>query len=113
MSDPAARGQRFLAVAEDHIWIKDVAAILKRRMGAAARRVPSGELPSFLVRMVAHRDAAVAQIVPELGKYKNSSNEKARRVLGWAPRSNEEALVATAESMMRLGLLRGSRAAAS
>jgi len=28
-------------------------------------------------------------------------------VLGWAPRSNEEALVATAESLVRLGLLKG------
>jgi dihydroflavonol-4-reductase len=46
--------------------------------------------------------------VPELGKYKNSTNEKARRLLGWAPRSNEEALVATAESMRRLGLLKGA-----
>lgn len=113
MTDPAARGQRFLAVAEDHIWVRDVARILKRRMGAAARRVPTGELPNFLVRMVAGRDAAVAQIVPELGKYKNSSNEKARRVLGWAPRSNEEALVATAESLIRLGLLKGSRKSAA
>jgi hypothetical protein len=29
-------------------------------------------------------------------------------VLGWAPRSNEEALVATAESLLRLGLLKDS-----
>jgi dihydroflavonol-4-reductase len=81
-------------------------------MGAAAKRVPTGELPSWLVRIVAARDAAVAQIVPELGKYKNSTNEKARRLLDWAPRSNEEALVATAESLIKLGLLKESAKAA-
>jgi len=27
-------------------------------------------------------------------------------LLGWAPRSNEEAIVATAESLVRLGLLK-------
>jgi len=80
-------------------------------MGAAARRVPMGELPNWLVRLVAKRDAAVAQIVPELGKYKNSSNDKARRVLGWAPRSNEDSIAATAESMLALGLLKGARKA--
>jgi dihydroflavonol-4-reductase len=41
--------------------------------------------------------------VPELGKVKQASNEKARRVLGWSPRSNEDAIVATAQSLVRLG----------
>ena len=44
------------------------------------------------------------QILPELGKRKNGSNAKARRLLGWEPRSNEEAITATAESLIALGL---------
>ena len=32
-------------------------------------------------------DPAVKQILPELGKLKNGTNEKAGRILGWAPRS--------------------------
>jgi dihydroflavonol-4-reductase len=47
--------------------------------------------------------------VPELGKSKNASSEKARRALGWAPRSNEDAIVATAESLQRLGLFATAR----
>jgi dihydroflavonol-4-reductase len=39
---------------------------------------------------------------------KNATSEKARRMLGWAPRSNEQAIVATAESLVRLGLLKDS-----
>jgi dihydroflavonol-4-reductase len=31
------------------------------------------------------------------------------RLLGWAPRSREEAIVATAESLIRLGLLKKSK----
>jgi dihydroflavonol-4-reductase len=31
------------------------------------------------------------------------------RLLGWAPRSNEEAIVATAESLVRLGLPKDSK----
>src|SRR5215470_478581 len=56
MTDPAARNQRFLAVAGDFISIVQIARILKRRMGAAARRVPTIELPDFLVRLAARRD---------------------------------------------------------
>jgi dihydroflavonol-4-reductase len=65
-----------------------------------------------MVRLASLFDKSLGQIVPELGKFKNATNEKARRLLGWAPRSNEEALVATAESLVRLGLLRDSKKAA-
>jgi nucleoside-diphosphate-sugar epimerase len=108
MTHPAAKGERFLAVAGDFLSMQEIAKILKRRLGAAAGRVPTLQLPNFIVRLAALRDPAVRQILPELGKFKNASGEKAKRTLGWAPRSNEEAIVATAESLLRLGLLRKS-----
>ncbi len=108
MTDPAAKGERFLAVASDFMSIRDIAMVLKARMGASAKRVPTRQLPDWLVKLAALRDPAVKQILPELGKRKNATNEKARRVLGWAPRSNEEAILATAESMVRLSLLKDS-----
>jgi nucleoside-diphosphate-sugar epimerase len=108
MIQPAAKGERFLAVAGNFISMVDIAKVLKARMGAAARRVPTRQLPNWLVRIAAMRDPAVQQIVPELGTMKNATNEKARRVLGWAPRSNEECVVASAESLVRLGLLKDS-----
>ncbi|MDR3633068.1 MAG: aldehyde reductase [Isosphaeraceae bacterium] len=106
MTHPAAKGERFLAVAGDFVSILDIAKILKSRLGASAQRVPTWQLPDWLVRFAAWRDPAVKQILPELGKRKNATNEKAKRLLGWAPRSNEEAIVATAESLVRLGLLK-------
>jgi nucleoside-diphosphate-sugar epimerase len=106
MTHQAAKGERFLAVAGDFLSILDIGKVLRSRMGVAAKKVPTRQLPNWLVRLVALRDPAVKQIVPELGKIKNATNEKAKRVLGWAPRSNEAALVATAESLLRLGLLK-------
>lgn len=108
MTHPAARGERFLAVAGDFVSMLDIAKVLKARMGPAAKRVPARELPNWLVRIAAMRDPAVKQILPELGKPKNATGEKARRLLGWTPRSNEEAIIATAESLLRLGLLKAS-----
>jgi nucleoside-diphosphate-sugar epimerase len=109
MTHPAARGERFLGVAGDCMSILDMAKVLRRRMGAEAKKVPRFQLPDWLVRIAAMRDPRVKQLLPELGKPKNASNEKARRLLGWVPRSNEEAIVACAESLVRLGLLRGTR----
>jgi dihydroflavonol-4-reductase len=88
--------------------MQDIAKLLKARMGDAARRVPTRQLPDFLLRLAALRDPAVKLILPELGMVKSASNEKARRILGWSPRSNEDSIIATAESMVRLGLLKDS-----
>jgi nucleoside-diphosphate-sugar epimerase len=108
MTHRAAKGERFLAVAGDFLTMLDIAKILKAGMGASAKRVPTRQLPNWMVRLAALRDPAIKLILPELGKRKNATNEKARRVLGWAPRSNKEAIVATAESLERLGLLKDS-----
>jgi nucleoside-diphosphate-sugar epimerase len=108
MTHPAAKGERFLAVAGDFMWMVEMAEVLKNSMGEAARRVPTRQLPDWLVKLATLKDPAVKQIIPELGVHKNASNEKARRVLGWAPRSREGSLVATAESLARLGLLKDS-----
>ena len=61
--------------------------------------------------LAALRDPAMKALVPILGVTMNATGEKARRLLGWIPRSNEEAIIATAESLMRLGLLSGSKKA--
>jgi nucleoside-diphosphate-sugar epimerase len=106
MTRPEAKGERFLAVAGNFMSLLEMASVLRARMGAPARRAPTFELPNWVMRVVALADPAASQIVPELGKYKNASSAKAQRVLGWAPRSREDALVATAESLLRLGLLK-------
>lgn len=109
MIDPAAKGERFLAVAGEFMTVLEIAQVLKSRLGAAARKVPTRELPDFMIRMAAAFDPAVKQIIPELGKKKNATSAKAQRILGWKPRPREEAIVATAESLLRLGLLKPTR----
>jgi nucleoside-diphosphate-sugar epimerase len=105
MTNPAARGERFLAVAEDCISLADVARVLRARMGAAAQRVSTRQAPDWLIRLVGLFNPLAREILPELGREKHATNAKARQVLGWAPRPNEEAIVASGESLLRLGLL--------
>lgn len=102
MKMPAAAGERFLAVSGDFLAFKEIATILKN-LGAPAAKVPTREIPNWVVRMASLADPAVKLILPELGKKKTGSNRKAREVLGWNPRSREEAVLATAESLLKLG----------
>jgi nucleoside-diphosphate-sugar epimerase len=106
MTDPAARGERFLATSGDFVSVREIAGMLKDGLGAAARKVSTRRLPSWLVRMAGLFDLQVKGIMPELGKHKNASNEKARRLLGWAPSSPREAVLATARSLSELGLVK-------
>ena len=106
MTHPAAKGERFIAVSGDAISMVDIARILRRRLGASARKVPRLQLADWLVRLAAKRDPSVRQVLPLLGVIRNATSEKARRVLGWSPRSNEDAVAATAESLLRFGLVK-------
>jgi dihydroflavonol-4-reductase len=106
MTHPAAKGERFIAVTGDAISMVDIARILRSRLGASARKVPRLQLPDWVVRLAAKGDASVRPLLPLLGVIRNATSEKARRVLGWSPRSNEDALVDTAESLIRFGLLK-------
>jgi nucleoside-diphosphate-sugar epimerase len=83
----------------------ELAQMLRRRLGALARKVPTGQMPDWILRIAGVFNPTVRQFVPELGKIKSASNAKARRVLGWEPRGVEEAVIASAESLVRLGAL--------
>ena len=106
MTDPKAAGERFLAVTGDFLTIHGIAMALKHGMGDKANKVPTRLLPNFLLRIVGYFDRTVNLITPELGQYKNGSAEKAKTLLGWQPRSAEEAIVGTAESLEKFGLLK-------
>jgi dihydroflavonol-4-reductase len=108
MIAPAARGERFLATAGDFVSVREIAGMLKDGLGAAARKVSTRRLPSWLVRAVGLFDPQVKGILPELGKHKNASNEKACRLLGWTPRSPRDAILATAGSLSELELLKAA-----
>jgi len=102
MTSPQAKGQRFLAVAGEPVSLKEVATLLRARLGQAAGKVPVKELPDWKVRLGALFNAGARQMIPQLGKVKRISNEKARRLLDWTPRSNDEAILAAAQSLLTL-----------
>jgi dihydroflavonol-4-reductase len=107
MTQPAADGQRFLAVSGEPLSMLAIARILRRRLGAKAARVPRWQLPDGLVRLAALRDPGLKLLAPQLGVVRRTTAAKAQRLLGWSPRPMEDSIVDTAESLGRLGLLKG------
>lgn len=105
MTDPAANGERFLAASGESLWMVEIARLLNQRLGKGAKKVSTRVLPNWFIRVVALFNPAMKGIVPHLGVNMNASGDKAKRLLGWAPRSREDAIVATAESLIKVGLV--------
>jgi nucleoside-diphosphate-sugar epimerase len=107
MTHPAARGERFLAVAGESMRMGDIAEVLRRRLRdiASDAQIPAADIFEWTARVGKLLDVSLRQLGPASGKAKTISHEKARQVLGWSPRTNEAAIIATAGSLVRLGLL--------
>jgi dihydroflavonol-4-reductase len=100
MTNPAAAGERFL-VADKFMWFSEVASTLRGQIPAAyEKKLPKGELPGWVLKLMANINPAVKQVIPELNRERNVSNEKAKRVLGWQPRTAEEAIISGARSLI-------------
>jgi dihydroflavonol-4-reductase len=108
MTSPAARGERFVAATGDTMTLHEIALLLRARLGATAHRVPTRTLPSVAVRVLARIASPLRAIVPDLDRVRRADAGKARQVLGWTTHSTEDTIVATADSLTRLGLLRDS-----
>lgn len=102
MTTPEAAGQRFCCVAP-YCFAQDVALILARHF--PAYRVPTRQIPDFVIRVIALFDKAVALIVDDLDKEYTVSIVKIQKTLNWQPRPLEETVVDMAESMIVQGML--------
>lgn len=99
LTDAAAGGERFIA-ADRFLWMAEVAAILRERLGDAAKKVPTRVAPNLAIRAMALFDGSIRSVVSDLGRQSWFSSEKARGTLGWAPRPVEDSIEDCARSLI-------------
>jgi nucleoside-diphosphate-sugar epimerase len=102
MTHPRAAGERFLAVSGAPLSMLQVANAIRSLPGA--EKVPNKQIPDWLLRITALFNPKAKQVVPDLGRIRAASNQKAKTVLNWSPRSAQEAVIASAESLLGLSL---------
>lgn len=102
MEKPDAAGERFI-VGERVLSFTQIGDVL--REAYPGRKLPKGELPSWLVRMLTLVNPTLKQIVPELEKERSFSNEKSKTMLGIDYIPAEEAILASTNSLIDLGEL--------
>ncbi|MFY0593736.1 SDR family oxidoreductase [Roseivirga sp.] len=105
MTHPKAKGERFMA-ANDFMWVKDIAKVLKEKVPNLARKVTEKNLPVWLMKVLANFDREVKSVSFELDKKRENVSKKGFQLLGWTPRSNSDAIVATAKTLSKYGGLK-------
>ncbi len=104
MTDPAAAGERFLAVAGHSLRVLDIARILHERLGERAAKAPTRELPVRLARALSIVNPELRLLRHQLGRDLDATSAKAERLLGWRARAIEDTIQDTAESLLAHGI---------
>ncbi len=104
MKTPEAAGNRFLC-SGGTLWIKEIAQILYKEYAKRGYKIPTIQYPSFLIRFIALFDKKISLVTNSLDWDYELSNEKAKCILKWTPRSNEEAILSMAESLIEQGFV--------
>ena len=105
MNTPEAAGNRFLVAADKSMWLKDIADLLYDKYAARGYKINRIQFPSFLVRFIALFDKKISRVTESLDWDYELSNEKAKRILKWTPRSAEESILSMAESLIEQGFV--------
>lgn len=99
LTRPEAAGQRFLAISGEVMSAQEVALLIRGHLGEAGARITTKTMPDGVLKALAPFSRAVRGSLPDLGVVRRASSAKAERVLGWSPRSREEAILATVDSL--------------
>ncbi|MFD1420089.1 SDR family oxidoreductase [Lactiplantibacillus songbeiensis] len=106
MTSPKAAGERFLATTGETLSMLDVANSLRSAYPQYASRLPKHQLPNVIVKTAAIFQPNLRMLASLVGGYAETSNAKAQCLLDWHPRSAKTAILATAQSMFDLNLIK-------
>jgi dihydroflavonol-4-reductase len=107
LTAPDLHGERFMAVAQNgFLRLGEIGAVLRTRMPAEAKKVPTRRMPNWVMRLLALFDPMIRQVIDELGKTRHAEPARAVEKLGWAPRKAEDSIVDTARSLIDMGVVK-------
>ena len=104
MTSKEAGGRRLFATGQS-LWFKDIAAILKAEY-PQLENLPKGEMPSFLLRILAFFNDELRVLAADLGTFHEADAAYVSNMTHVLPRPAKEAILAGAESLIESGAVR-------
>ncbi|WP_172123155.1 MULTISPECIES: NAD-dependent epimerase/dehydratase family protein [unclassified Devosia] len=103
LQQSSSAGHRYLATS-DYVPFPDVAEIL--RSAYPDRAITRKQVPDWLIKLLARFGGPTRQIINDIGNQKHYDRTKGEGLLGRPFISGRDAILATAESVIRLGLVK-------
>lgn len=103
MTAKEAGGRRLMA-GGNTLWFDEIAKTLRGEY-PEAKKLPKGEFPNFMVRIVGLFDDRVKGILPDLGTFHQADATYVSTITQVVPRPAREALKASAESLIANGMV--------
>jgi len=104
MERPEAAGNRYICAGE-HMWIEDMAKVLAAEFNPKGYKVPTGQLPYWLMWIIARFDKTIRLALEYVGRQELVSCDKAKRELGWSLRPVDQTIIDTGRSMIEYGIV--------
>ncbi|MFN1218303.1 SDR family oxidoreductase [Chryseobacterium kwangjuense] len=108
MKSIEAKGERFLALSGGTMTLPEIAEFLKKNRPEVSAKISGKVLADWQVRLAALFSKKAKAIVPLIGINRKASNEKAKKILGWQPRTKEDAILATVDSLLKFKQIKTS-----
>jgi dihydroflavonol-4-reductase len=105
LTAPDIRDERYVC-SGPFLKMIDVANLLRSNLGEQARKVPARRMADWLLKLFALVRPELKQLVAELGNVRGGDSRHAMSTLGWTIRSPEEAILATAHSLIARGVVK-------
>lgn len=105
LETPGIDGERFIGAGK-FFWMKEVADILRERLGPQAKKVPKRSIPDLVVKLLAIFDPTIRQVTGELNRPRVVSPEHTAAVLGWRTRDEADTIEATAKDLIARGVVK-------
>ena len=103
MTAKGVGGRRLMAAGET-LWFKDIADILRAEF-PQVKKLPKGDMPNLILRLVSLFDDRVKGILPDLGTFHEADAAYVSTLTKVMPRPAKEAVLAAAESLKAQGVL--------
>lgn len=105
MTDPAAAGSRYI-LSDREMSLLEMATVMKAGLGRPDLRVPTFEIPTWLVRLIGLFDRQIRDNAPEIGIIRRVDGDRGRALLGRPTITGPAAALATAQSLFERGLVK-------
>jgi len=105
MASPKANGQRFIASADGHISMPEIARLLKIKYPKVSQKVSLISLPNWVLRFASLFNGKAKEGLLLMKMNRNVSNTKAKQFLNWKPiATKEQTILSAMESIIKYKL---------